>query len=135
MSRILKFAGDTWPEIAVDVYKDEPGTWIGTTRRVLVDGEKTEFQTRYFEVAPGGYTSFERHEHEHVVVVLTGNGQVRLGNELAEIELNDCIHVSSNEPHQFINNTQSPLGILCIVNKDRDRPVILNNDASPRTSE
>ena len=32
-------------------------------------------QLRYFEVAPGGWTTLERHEHVHAVMVIRGKGQ------------------------------------------------------------
>jgi len=111
------------------------------TRRVLVDSEQTQFQVRYFEVEAGGYTSFERHQHEHAVVVLRGRGTVRLGDRVDEIQPGDVVHVASNVPHQFSNPFDEPFGILCIVDRilcivdrDRDRPVLLDPPGEPESS-
>ncbi len=125
----------SWPGIEETTYKDEPGNWVSVTRRVLFDDTTTQFETRYFEVAPGGYTSFEKHKHEHMVVVLRGNGSVRLGDEWSPLNQSDAVRVLSEMPHQFKNEGDEPFGILCIVDKDRDRPILLDTDGQPRTSE
>jgi quercetin dioxygenase-like cupin family protein len=119
----------------VTTYKDEPGTWVSVTRRVLNPDAEATFEARYFELAPEGYTSFEKHGHEHFVVVLRGSGRVRLGDEWTEIAEGDTVRVSSMMPHQFINPSQEPFGILCVVDRDRDRPILLDSDGTPRTSE
>ena len=132
---VLRSEQFSYPSVPLDVYKDEPGTWVSVTRRVLTASAKTSFETRFFEIAAGGYTSFERHEHEHVVVVTRGQGRVRLGDEWSEIGEGDFIHVPQNTPHQFTNESNQPFGIVCIVDRDRDRPVLLDTDGLPRASE
>ena len=129
---VERFEGG-YPGIEVTTYKDEPGTWLGVTRRVLAGGSGTGFETRYFAVAPGGYTSFERHGHEHVVVVVDGEGEVRLGDEIHALKPGDVVHVGPNEPHQFRSDTG--LGFVCTVDRTRDRPVLLETDGSPRASD
>src|SRR5262245_39113399 len=87
-SRVLRFrpaAGPadphTWQGVPLADYKAPADHHAGVTRAVLAGagGETTAFHVRYFEVAPGGHTTLERHAHEHVVVVLRGRGEVRLG--------------------------------------------------------
>jgi ribulose-bisphosphate carboxylase large chain len=125
----------SYPQVEVTTYKDEPGTWVAVTRRVLAQDSATKFETRYFEVAPGGYTSFEKHGHEHVVVVLRGMGRVRLGDEWSDVQAGDTVHVSGNTPHQFTNPSPEPFGIVCIVDRERDRPVLLDTEGNPRSSD
>jgi mannose-6-phosphate isomerase-like protein (cupin superfamily) len=120
---IQRFEDGTWPGVDVLRYKDEPGTWIGTSKRVLAQGSQTQFETRYFEIEPGGFTSFEKHAHEHVVVVLKGRGDIKLDGATHPLAINDCVHVSAWQPHQFFNSGTEAFGILCIVDKERDRPV------------
>jgi quercetin dioxygenase-like cupin family protein len=124
-----------YPEVELTTYKDEPGTWLAVTKRVLASDAGTKFETRYFEIAPGGYTSFERHQHEHVVVVLRGAGEVRLNDLVSTLVPSDVVRVAGQTPHQFRNPGSEPFGILCIVDRDRDRPVLLQDDGSPRASE
>ncbi|MBX3118421.1 MAG: cupin domain-containing protein [Fimbriimonadaceae bacterium] len=111
----------------MQTYKDEPGTWVGVTRRNLSEAADAQFEVRYFEIAPDGYTSFEKHEHEHCVIVLRGIGEVRLGDNWTQVTEQDVVRVSGGEPHQFRNRNREPFGILCIVNRERDRPVLLED--------
>lgn len=124
-----------WENVPVAVYKDEPGTWRSVSRRVLSDGANSDFEVRYFEVAPGGHTSYERHEHEHVVIVISGQGRVRLGDEWHDVDEHDVVHVPSQTPHQFSAGSKNAFGILCIVDRDRDGPTLLQPDGSVRSSE
>lgn len=134
-SQILRSEDFAFPEVEMTTYKDEPGTWMTVSRRVLHPSAATSFETRYFEIAPGGYTSFEKHRHEHIVVGLRGIGKVRLGDEWSELAPGDTVRVSSMTPHQFRNDSAAPFGILCIVDRDRDRPIILGSSEPDRASD
>src|SRR5690606_38853946 len=92
-------------------------------------GERTRFHVRYFEIDPGGFSSFECHRHEHVVVVLRGSGEVRLGRSTKKMGFLDIAYIAPDAPHQLRNPTEEPFGFLCIVNarRDRPKPVIVNN--------
>lgn len=131
---VIKHASQNWPDVDVQSYKNEPGTWMEVTRRVLFDRDESQFQVRYFEVAPGGYTSFEKHVHEHCVLVLRGQGEVVLNGETTAITEKDVVIVTTETPHQFRNTSDAPFGILCIVDRERDRPVLLGNQEPPATS-
>ncbi len=132
---IQRAKGHEWPDLEVREYKDRPDTFLDVTRRNLYAKDDSRFEVRYFEVAPGGFTSFEMHEHEHFVVVLRGRGKVRLNEEWSEIDLNDTVQVGAMVPHQFRNEADEPFGILCVVDRDRDRPILLDPAGNPRTSE
>ncbi|RMF21021.1 MAG: cupin domain-containing protein, partial [Deltaproteobacteria bacterium] len=84
-----------------------------------------------FEVAPGGYSSLERHEHPHAVVIVSGRGSVILDDEVSELAPLDCVYVAPGTLHQFRAALDEPLGFLCIVDRERDRPVA----ASPKDVE
>ena len=124
-----------WPDMELLPYKDRPGTFESVTRRNMFKPENSNYEVRYFEVGPEGYTSFEKHEHEHCVVVLRGEGKVRLGDEWSDVSLNDTVYVGPMVPHQFRNTGVEPFGILCVVDKDRDRPIVLDSEGNPRTSD
>lgn len=132
---IARSEGFSYPDVELTHYKDEPGTWVAVSRRVFHPASSTQFDTRYFEVAPGGYTSFEKHQHEHMVVVIRGHGRVRLGDEWNDIGPGDVVHVSGMTPHQFVNQSEQPFGIVCIVDRERDRPILLQNDTTSDSSE
>ncbi len=92
------------------------------TRQVLFDSEDPPAQLRYFEVAPGGHTTLERHEHVHAVMVIRGRGECLIGNEAHVIRQNDLVSVPPMTWHQFHAAADEPLGFLCLVASDRDRP-------------
>lgn len=112
-----------WEGTPVLEYKqDGTTTFRYVTRQTLFEGGGMEFQWRYFEVAPGGYSTLERHEHEHAVMVVRGEGRVLVGDAVHDIRLYDLILVPPMTWHQFQPAGDEPLGFLCIVNARRDRP-------------
>ena len=136
-SRIIRSAATGWAGIEPSRYKEEaegPGCFLGATRHTLLGaaGEgpdaALDFELRYFELAPGGYSSLERHAHPHAVVVLKGNGTVRLGESVEPIGLFDIVYVAPHEVHRFAADSAQPLGFLCIVDRERDRPVTVDED-------
>ncbi|MCB1045233.1 MAG: cupin domain-containing protein [Acidobacteria bacterium] len=115
-----------WKYIPVEPYKKDSENYQGMTRRELVGkrGENTKFHLRYFEIDPGGYSTYEHHRHEHVVYVTRGEGEVRIGCRYLPVAPGDVIYVGPDDPHQFLNpHGPEPLGFLCVVDADRDRPV------------
>ena len=121
--------GFEWPGVELKAYKDTPGSHSGVTRRLL-SMLPAGAETRYFEVGIGGYTSFERHEHEHMVIVIRGAGEVQLGDEVTPVEPFDVVEVPSHMPHQFRDTGEEPFGFLCVVSAVRDRPVLVNEVSS-----
>jgi quercetin dioxygenase-like cupin family protein len=113
-----------WESVPLLVYKEEGSVFKDVTRQVLYEGNaELPCQLRYFEVAPGGHSTLERHQHVHLVVVFRGRGHVLIGSEVLPIEERDIVTIESNTWHQFRATTGEPLGFLCLVNINRDRPV------------
>ncbi len=132
---ILRSENGTYPETTLEHYKDTPGSWMSITRRTLFKTEDSSFQGRYFEIAPGGYSSHEKHAHEHFVVVARGTGEVLLGDTWEPVTQGDVVHVTPWTPHQFKNTGQGPFAFFCTVDKLRDRPVLLGNETDPGASD
>ena len=115
--------GYTWEDVEVLAYKSEGvAPFKGVTRQVLFNDPQLAAQWRYFEVAPGGHTTLERHQHVHAVMVIRGRGACLVGQEIHSLELHDLIHVPPLTWHQFRASENEPLGFLCLVNAERDRP-------------
>lgn len=131
-SKVIKCRDYRWESIERKSYKDKPGSYEGVSRYTLLgeagDEQQLNFQTRYFEVAPGGYTSFEWHRHPHTVVVIRGSGSVILGNEVHTLGLHDVVYVTPKTMHQFQAERDEPLGFICIVDRYRDKPVLPEDD-------
>lgn len=116
-----------WEGIEDECYKAEGGSWADVVRRVLIGshGESTRFHVRYFEISPGGFSSLERHRHEHVVICIRGEGIVRMGKRKRSMGFLDTVYIAPDIVHQLSNPFGAPFGFLCVVNSDRDRPVVL----------
>lgn len=125
-SRVIRFSDFRWEGVDPVTYKKPGADWSAVSRQRLVGpAEDAPFHLRYFEVQPGGYTTYERHEHQHVVFALRGAGEVRLGDRWQPVSYGDVVYVAPNEPHQFRAAGDEPFGFLCIVAADRDRPIPL----------
>ena len=122
-SRVIRCAGFRWEGVPVTAYKPDPALFRDVTRQTIVGEGAGEIVTRYFEVQPGGYSTLERHEHRHTVIVLRGRGTVRLGDEVHDIAPFDAVYVAPHTVHQFRAGQGEPLGFLCVVERDRDKPV------------
>lgn len=112
-----------WEAVNVLAYKQEGAApFRDVTRQVLFDSSDPPAQLRYFEVAPGGWTTLERHEHVHAVMVIRGRGQCLVGDKAYDIGTHDLVSVPPMTWHQFRSATDEPLGFLCLVAAERDRP-------------
>eukprot|EP00667_Euglena_gracilis_P005775 EG_transcript_5818 len=133
--KVLRFATtpvpsgmSRWVDVPLEDYKPPADkSWSGITRTELAGkrGESCLFHTRYFEVRPGGHTTLEKHQHEHVVIVFRGAGWCVLGDRAWQLREGDVVYTSPGEVHQFgcDENAQQEFGFFCIVNAVRDRPV------------
>jgi len=118
-----------WDDVEVLAYKEEGSAPFRTvTRQVLFEEAEHGCQLRYFEVAPGGHTTLERHQHVHAVLVLRGHGTVLIGDEVREIGEHDLCSVPPLRWHQFRAAEDAPLGFLCLVSSERDRPQLPSDD-------
>ena len=127
-TRFYKHKGSfTWQGIKTEGYKTKGSHWADVIRRVLIgnQNESAKFHLRYFEILPGGYTSFEKHKHEHVVVGIRGKGKVLCGKKRHELNFLDTLYIAPDTPHQLSNPFNEPFGFFCIVNAKRDKPEIL----------
>lgn len=130
-SKVIRHHGNfTWRDVPLESYKATTESWKGVTRRELVGkrGESPRFHVRYFELAPGGYSTLERHRHEHVVIPQRGRGEVRFGCYVYRVGFGDVVYIAPDDAHQFSNHddAEEPFGFLCIVNAERDRPLAVD---------
>jgi quercetin dioxygenase-like cupin family protein len=115
--------GDRWEEVELRPYKeDERALFKTISRQILFSDPKLAAELRYFEVAPGGFSTLERHDHMHAVMVLRGHGHCLVGSEVHAIRQHDLVTVPPWTWHQFRATSGEPLGFLCMVNAVRDKP-------------
>lgn len=117
-----------WKDVPITQYKSDGTHFKDVTRQVLFDDPNLLCQLRYFEVAAGGYSTLERHEHMHAVMIIRGCGQALVDDELFAVGMHDLVTVPPMCWHQFRAAADEPLGFLCLVNVERDRPQLPGAD-------
>ncbi len=112
-----------WQGVELRAYKDEAtALFRGVTRQVLASAPDLKGELRYFEVAPGGWTTLERHAHVHAVTILRGAGRALVGTDVFDLAPLDLVTVPAWSWHQFRAAKDEALGFLCMVDGERDRP-------------
>jgi quercetin dioxygenase-like cupin family protein len=123
-----------WSGVEEKAYKFSAGNergmgWRGVTRMTLARAAEigSGFELRYFEIAPDGYSSLEKHRHVHFVVALRGKGRALVGDAVFELEPFAAVFVAPLMPHRWLNAGEEPFGFLCTVDAERDRPQPLDD--------
>lgn len=116
-----------WDAVEVKEYRKVGTFFRDITKQVFFDGRHgLSSELRYFEVRPGGYSSLEKHEHVHGVMILRGRGRILAASEagtyVQDIEEHDVVHIPGNTWHQLQAAEDEFLGFLCLVENERDRP-------------
>ena len=132
-NKIYRYKGNfRWSGVKTEKYKQKDSTqkdknWSAIARNVLIgnQGETCKFHLRYFEIEPNGYSSLERHRHEHVVVCIRGRGKIRMDEKTYSLNYLDTAYVAPNTVYQLINPHDEPFGFFCIVNAKRDKPKLI----------
>ena len=112
-----------WADVDMLAYKAEGAApFKDVTRQVLFNDPNLSSELRYFEIAAGGHSTLERHEHVHAVMIFRGHGRCMVGDQVMEVGPHDLVSIPSLTWHQFRASGEEPLGFLCMVNRERDRP-------------
>ena len=118
-----------WDDVPLLAYKEEGSApFKSITRQVLFKDDALRCELRYFEVAPGGYSTLERHEHTHGVMILRGEADVLVGGEVRPVKQFDLLRIPPMTWHQFRTRGKEPMGFLCMVNVERDKPQLPTPD-------
>jgi quercetin dioxygenase-like cupin family protein len=116
-------AGYRWEGVDLLAYKsDADSPFRDVTRQTLFRRNDLAGELRYFEVAPGGHSTLERHAHVHAVLILRGRGSCLVGDAVLAIAEHDLVTVPPKTWHQFRASADAPLGFLCLVDAVRDKP-------------
>ncbi len=114
----------TWHGVDIHPYKEDGGTHFKSiTRQTLAPAEHDlPVELRYFEMAADGYSTMERHDHSHLVMIIRGSGEVMVGETVTEVGVHDVVRIPPQTWHQFRATKGTEFGFLCVVNEERDRP-------------
>ncbi|WP_295389733.1 cupin domain-containing protein [uncultured Thiodictyon sp.] len=117
--------GQRWAGVDLLDYKPSGSApFKAISRQVLIGDDTLACELRYFEIAAGGHSTLERHDHAHGVLVLAGSGACLVGGEIHPLGTHDLVRIPPWTWHQFRADAGSLLGFLCMVNRSRDRPVL-----------
>lgn len=118
-----------WESVAHMPYKDEGSApFKAISRQILHSDPDLEGELRYFEMDAGGYSTLERHEHVHGVMIFRGHGHCLVGDTVYEVGPHDLVSIPPMTWHQFRATKGEPLGFLCLVNVRRDKPQLPSED-------
>lgn len=114
-----------WQDRQQTAYKtDQTLPHANATRTELIGAtEQTNFELRYFELQPGGFTSLEKHLHTHVVIGVRGVGQLLVDDQQRDFVEHDIAYIPPSSVHQLRNESDAVFGFYCLVDRDRDKPV------------
>jgi quercetin dioxygenase-like cupin family protein len=116
-----------WENVELRPYKEEGrAPFKNISRQALFADPELAGELRYFEIAPGGYSTLERHAHVHGVMILRGAGHCLVGRTIRAVKCHDLVHIAPWTWHQFRADAGEHLGFLCLVNAERDRPQLPN---------
>ena len=122
-----------WRDVEVLAYKQEGSApFRDVTRQVLFADATLGCELRYFEIASGGHTTLERHEHAHAVVIQRGAGRCLVGEHVYRVAAFDLVHIPALTWHQFRADGPEAMGFLCMVNAVRDRPQMPDSETLAR---
>jgi quercetin dioxygenase-like cupin family protein len=121
--------GFRWDAVAHQPYKqDGSAPFKDISRQVLFHDDALACELRYFEMDAAGYSTLERHQHAHAVMILRGNGECLVGDDVRTVKPFDLVSIPAWTWHQFRATAGEPLGFLCMVNTQRDRPQLPTED-------
>ena len=110
--RIKDGADWRWEDVQVEGYQTN-----NATKQVLISDKEgsSNFAMRYFTIPPHEFSSLDKHEREHGVMIVHGRARVMLGERFEEVGPGDVVFIPGWEQHQFENLTDEPFTFLCIV--------------------
>ena len=116
-----------WDGVAHLPYKEDGAApFKAISRQVLFHEPALGCELRYFEMDAGGFSTLERHEHMHAVMILRGHGRCLVGDEVRAVKPFDLVAIPAWTWHQFRATGDEPFGFMCMVNAERDKPQLPN---------
>ena len=105
-----------WEKIEAQTYLQNELS--GITRQTLIDfaDEKASFEVRYYHFDKGSMGDYARHNREYFFYILHGYGQIKINDDLINVNPNDFVYLSPNELVQIIPQTNKSFGFLCVTN-------------------
>ena len=131
----LEFNNYRWDTIDLVDYKsiseksDIKVTFNNINRQnIITKKDGVDFEVRLFECGPYGFSTLEKHQHTHIVMIARGNGKVIIGKNIYNAKPFDYFIIPEWHPHQLINTGEKPFAFFCTVNAKRDNFKLLSEE-------
>lgn len=108
--KIEKSNSITKVAVKADGAKDVGVRWL-----ISKDDGANNFAMRMFELQPGGHTPLHKHQHEHEVFVIEGQGTFVYEGQEHLFSPEYVIFVPAGSEHQFKNTGDSVMRMLCLI--------------------
>lgn len=105
--------------LKINIY-DIEGTEFPQGRRTrVIIGEngkikRTEFAQGFVEIYPDGYVALHEHDNVESYTILSGNGEMTVGEEVFPVEKWDVVFVESGQKHMLKNNGDEELLMMFV---------------------
>ncbi|BAS28238.1 dimethylsulfonioproprionate lyase family protein [Limnochorda pilosa] len=90
----------------------------GRRTRVLVGPngplEAEHFVEGYVSIHPGGKVPLHDHEQEEVYLVLSGRGEIQVGDEVEPVEGVTAIYLPPGKPHELRNTGEAEMVMVFV---------------------
>lgn len=133
--KYLKFDNFRWDEVKRLDYKDVSNksgvmvTFNNISRQNIITKEDgVDFEVRLFECGVDGFSTLEKHQHTHIVMIARGVGKVIIGENIYDAKPFDYFIIPEWSPHQLINTGEEPFAFFCTVNAARDNFILLTKE-------
>lgn len=95
----------------------EPGGADGLTMRWVINASQgaTNFAMRVLELEPGKVSAFHKHDNEHEVFVLDGQGEVETLEGAISIKTGSVVFIPERESHQFRNTGKEVMRFIDVI--------------------
>ena len=79
------------------------------------------FALRFYNVEPHCSSKLETHAHDHGVVILQGQADVQIGEQIFQASQGDVLYIPPNHLHVLHNTGEGTLGFLCMIPAKREK--------------
>jgi Uncharacterized conserved protein, contains double-stranded beta-helix domain len=107
---VLHYSRIPEKKVEIDGAKDTSIRWLISPRT----GAKN-FAMRYFIIKKGGHTPLHKHDYEHEIFVVKGEGWLTHGSETDKMCPGSFALVKPDELHQLKNESSETLEFICLI--------------------
>lgn len=109
-SKVIHFSNVLESKVEMEGARDVFIRWL-----VSKDDEAPNFYLRMFTIKPRGFTPYHKHNYEHEVFVLEGEGKIIIENNESLLKSGFVVTVPPDIMHQFKNESSSDFRFLCLI--------------------